>query len=120
MAKYIDVDALVEKWQKELQKEPNKKNTLACKVFKLFIERLKSEPAADVEPVRHGKWVICCDGYYPYCTECGKERLMRLINRISEVSAEHENDEIYWVHVDRCIEQLGLEFSKEESNDTGT
>ena len=73
MAKYIDVDALVEKWQKELQKEPNKKNTLACKVFKLFIERLKSEPAADVEPVRRGKWVICCDGYYPYCTECGKE-----------------------------------------------
>lgn len=73
MAKYIDVDALVEKWQKELQKEPNKKNALACKVFKLFIERLKSEPAADVEPVRHGKWVICCDGYYPYCTECGKE-----------------------------------------------
>lgn len=50
----------------------------------------------------------------------GKERLMRLINRISEVSAEHENDEIYWVHVDRCIEQLGLEFSKEENNDTGT
>lgn len=50
----------------------------------------------------------------------GKERLMRLINRISEVSAEHENDEIYWVHVDRRIEQLGLEFSKEENNDTGT
>lgn len=44
----------------------------------------------------------------------GKDRLMRLISRISDVSAEHANDEIYWVHVDRRMEQLGLEFSKEE------
>lgn len=44
----------------------------------------------------------------------GKERLMRLINRISEVAAVHENDEIYWLHVDKRIAQLGLEFRKEE------
>lgn len=44
----------------------------------------------------------------------GKERLMRVIDRISKVSAEHANDEIFWVHVDRRIEQLGLEFSKED------
>lgn len=24
----------------------------------------------DVEIIRHGKWEICCDGYYPYCSEC--------------------------------------------------
>lgn len=47
----------------------------------------------------------------------GKDRLMRLINRISTVAAEHANDEIYWVHVDRRIEQLGLDFSKENYND---
>ena len=44
----------------------------------------------------------------------GKVRLMRLISRISRVAAEHANDEIYWTHVDRRIEQLGLEFSKED------
>lgn len=46
----------------------------------------------------------------------GKERLMRLISRISTVAAEHANDEVYWVHVDRRIEQLGLEFSKESDD----
>ena len=44
----------------------------------------------------------------------GKERLIRLIKRISTVAAEHEHDEVYWTHVDRRIEQLGLEFSKED------
>ena len=28
---------------------------------------------ADVAPVKHGEWDICCDGYYPYCSECGYE-----------------------------------------------
>lgn len=22
---------------------------------------------------KHGKWLISSDGYYPYCSECGKE-----------------------------------------------
>ena len=30
-------------------------------------------PAADVEPVSHGKWLINSDGYYPYCSECKEE-----------------------------------------------
>lgn len=47
----------------------------------------------------------------------GKERLMRLIERISEVSAEHANDEVYWTHIDRRIEQLGLAFSKEDEKE---
>ena len=46
----------------------------------------------------------------------GKVRLMRLIDRISTVAAEHEHDEVYWVHVDRRIGQLGLDFSKESSD----
>lgn len=29
--------------------------------------------AADVAPVVHSKWEICCDGYYPYCKNCGEE-----------------------------------------------
>ena len=28
---------------------------------------------ADVTEVKHGEWLICCDGYYPYCSECGYE-----------------------------------------------
>lgn len=36
-------------------------------------ERLKCLPAADVEPVRHGRWMINSDSYYPYCSECNAE-----------------------------------------------
>lgn len=31
-------------------------------------------PLTDVQPVRHGHWIISSDGYYPYCSEC-KARL---------------------------------------------
>lgn len=30
-------------------------------------------PAADVVEVRHARWEINCDGYYPYCTNCAYE-----------------------------------------------
>lgn len=30
-------------------------------------------PAADVAPVRHGRWVINSDGYYPQCSQCMDE-----------------------------------------------
>lgn len=36
-------------------------------------EAIQSEPAADVAPVVHSKWEICCDGYYPYCLNCKAE-----------------------------------------------
>lgn len=36
-------------------------------------EAIQSEPAADVAPVIHSKWEICCDGYYPYCLNCKAE-----------------------------------------------
>ena len=35
-----------------------------------FIESL---PSADVQAVKRGKWEICSDGYYPYCSNCKSE-----------------------------------------------
>ena len=29
--------------------------------------------AAVVAESKHAKWEICCDGYYPYCTNCKTE-----------------------------------------------
>lgn len=34
---------------------------------------IDSAPTIDAEPVRHGHWVICSDGYYPYCSKCKQE-----------------------------------------------
>ena len=36
-----------------------------------FGGEVKSDEIAN--PVKHGKWLICTDGYYPYCSECGNE-----------------------------------------------
>ena len=38
-----------------------------------LMEQIKVIPAADVAPVIHSKWEICCDGYYPYCLNCKAE-----------------------------------------------
>ena len=43
----------------------------------------------------------------------GKERLSRLITKVSELSARHETDEAFWTHVDKRIEQIGITFEKE-------
>lgn len=41
---------------------------------------LRSLPAADVEPVRHGRWDDSFDGITPYCSVCGRSHSM-LSNR---------------------------------------
>ena len=37
------------------------------------VSDIEDAPAADVEPVRHGRWLINSDGYYPYCSVCKEE-----------------------------------------------
>lgn len=35
---------------------------------------LNEQPTIDPDSLRpHGKWIICSDGYYPYCSECKEE-----------------------------------------------
>ena len=29
--------------------------------------------APTIDPIRHGRWIINPDGYYPYCSECREE-----------------------------------------------
>lgn len=36
-------------------------------------------PAADVQPVKHGRWIINSDGYYPQCSECMNEPQGRIM-----------------------------------------
>ena len=44
-----------------------------CAIYDVenFLDML---PTIDPESLRpHGKWIICSDGYYPYCSECKEE-----------------------------------------------
>lgn len=44
----------------------------------------------------------------------GKVRCMRIIDRINKTAAEHENDEVYWYHIDKLMDQIGISFERED------
>lgn len=44
----------------------------------------------------------------------GKVRLGRVLQSVSNLAAEHEHDEVFWTHIDRLMEQLGIDFEKED------
>ena len=44
----------------------------------------------------------------------GKERLLKLVQAYGDLSEERKEDEVFWSHIDRCLEQIGLDFPKED------
>ena len=44
----------------------------------------------------------------------GKFRLSKVLSKVTSVCEEKNNDPIFWTHVDKVIEQIGLEFIKED------
>lgn len=44
----------------------------------------------------------------------GKERLLKLVRAYGELGEERKEDEIFWSHIDRYLEQIGLDFPKED------
>lgn len=69
MAEYIERGALLARLQENFNNRCN--HDLLCKYV---IDKIRTFPAADVEPVRHGKW-ISNFGMAPdsKCSECGSE-----------------------------------------------
>ena len=60
MSKYIDADELTERIWRE-----------AVDTREKIAEIIANEPAADVAPVRHGRWVPHVDYLEVKCSECG-------------------------------------------------
>ena len=44
----------------------------------------------------------------------GKIRLLRAIKRYGDLSAERQDDEIFWYHIDSRLKQIGLDFPDED------
>ena len=66
--KLIDADAFLGKLSKlaELMQQG--------KIREIDINLLiASTPTVDAVEVVHGRWIICSDGYFPYCSECKTE-----------------------------------------------
>lgn len=43
----------------------------------------------------------------------GRDRLAQFVNAFNAVCSEAETDEVFWGHVDRICESVGVEFVKE-------
>ncbi len=44
----------------------------------------------------------------------GAGRLARVIDRINTLSREHDNDEVFWEHIDKRLAQMGANFQPED------
>jgi hypothetical protein len=44
----------------------------------------------------------------------GKQRLMRFIEEIDSICENHLDDPIFWVHIDKRLEQIGVPYPNED------
>jgi hypothetical protein len=49
----------------------------------------------------------------------GKYRLSRTLEKVTGFCNERENDPVFWAHIDKLMEQIGLEFQKEDYEEMG-
>ena len=43
----------------------------------------------------------------------GRDRIAKVLTEIDELSKERDDDEIFWNHIDRLLEQTGFNFEPE-------
>lgn len=43
----------------------------------------------------------------------GRDRIAKVLTEIDELSKQRDNDEIFWTHIDRLLEQIGFNFQPE-------
>lgn len=80
MRRYIDADSLYERLEKRYQEIVENYAEFDAQQYIMgfgeAINALKNEPAADVQEVKHGHWIIRYEGTYKrakcYCSICGK------------------------------------------------
>lgn len=77
-------------------------------VRELVREELRRQAGANMRRT-FKLFCLCLNEKYGF----GKDRLDRLIASVSELAEQHERDEVFWTHVDKRIEQIGVKFDRE-------
>lgn len=75
MDKYISREAIIEELEEEIAMgdEFDEKDVLINKGLKIALKDIKRQPAADVQPMKHGRWTKDEKGVFHHCSECGGE-----------------------------------------------
>lgn len=73
MAEYIEKETVIANLMKQIEKG---RDTAECEatelVIKRFAEYISSFPAADVQPVKHGRWITKAANYYKAWQDSGR------------------------------------------------
>ena len=90
MPEYIEREALYEKayWHGE---HPDVGNPFPDGVDAIDIEDVDAIPAADVAPVRHGKWELTTHSFYSDTFDESCELCVYIVANCSECSGNHPN-----------------------------
>ena len=96
MAEYIEREALIEKCKVIIQDKWNDKTAPVSwsHAYANFIEDVENQPTADVTSVVYGHWIICCDGYYPYCSRCKEEPTGRKMTKYCDHCGAKMDEEV--------------------------
>lgn len=78
MDEYIKREAAIERLKKNLYASNPGSFSYLC--FQDAINSVQEIPAADVEPVRHGRWVV--DGVYVVCSVCNRLTLSPIVKQL--------------------------------------
>ena len=81
MARYIDADIAMAYFDRFEKYNGECYFDSVSEAVTEFEEIIDDVPTADVAPVVHSKWEICCDGYYPYCKNCRNEPQGRVMTK---------------------------------------
>lgn len=99
MKEYIERAAAVKKFENFRRDCEEADDPRAAQVFDDCVAELMDLPAADVAPVRHGRWKNGRNGLYDTCSACEKEIYLAIpMNYCPECGArmdkgaEHEAD----------------------------
>lgn len=72
MARYIEEENLIEEI-KSLRITVGGKDVFPDEAKESVLRIIKEQPIVNVVEVKHAKWEINSDGYYPYCGNCKAE-----------------------------------------------
>ena len=73
MAEYINREAIMKFPIRKDHCDKEHANEHFINGIESVLEYVENLPAADVAPVRHGRW----EGRFPYCSICGEEAISR-------------------------------------------
>ena len=79
MNEYISKEFMLKNLEDDKMNNAEHCKPVTIQIMERFIRYVKEFPAADVQPVKHGRWIINSDGYYPQCSECMNEPQGRIM-----------------------------------------